>query len=322
VLNFSGWYDEAYGPEGATTNFAGLVAARRGEKNARTKLVMGPWVHGGQDESKAGERDFGPTAPIDYDEMILRWMDRYVRGMDNGVDREKPVRIFVVGENAWREEDSWPLARAHLQPYFLSAESAGARSGKLTASREKSLAGYTEFLSDPAHPLTNPYDNYGGHDYRALAGREDVLVFDTEPLPGDTEVTGPIRTEIYVSADVPDFDLWVRLLDVAPDGTAWNLMAPGNDVLRASDRNGALRPQLLTKGRIYRLTLDRMLTSNVFLKGHRIRVQISGAFHPDFTRNLQTGESQITSSRMQAGRIRVHHDAKHPSQILLPLIPR
>jgi putative CocE/NonD family hydrolase len=322
VLNFSGWYDEAYGPEGATTNFMGLVAARRSETSARTKLVIGPWVHGGQDESRAGERDFGPTAPVDYDEMILRWMDRYVRGMDNGVDREKPVRIFVMGENAWREEDSWPLARARLQPCFLSVESAGARSGKLAASREKSLAGYAEFLSDPAHPLTNPYDNYGGHDYRAFAGREDVLVFDTEPLPGDMEVTGPIRAEIYASADVPDFDLWVRLLDVAPGGSAWNLMAPGNDVLRASYRNGALRPQLLTKGRIYRLTLGRMLTSNVFLKGHRIRVQISGAFHPDFTRNLQTGESQVTSSKMQVGRIRVHLDAKHPSQILLPVIPR
>jgi putative CocE/NonD family hydrolase len=322
VLNFSGWYDEAYGPDGATTNFNGLLAARRSEKDPRTHTMIGPWTHGGQDESKSGERDFGPAAPIDYDELIFRWMDHYLRKIDNGVDREKPVRLFVMGDNAWRDEDSWPLARAKETSYYLNAPESASRTGTLYASVISPSARTSEFVSDPAHPLTDPYTEYGAHDYRAFASRDDVLVFDTIPLQADTEVTGPIRVEIFVSADVPDFDLWVRLLDVSPDGTAFNLMSPGLDVLRASYRNASLKPELLAPGKVYLLNVDRMLTSNVFRAGHRIRVQISAAFSPHFSRNLQTGESEITSSQTQLGHIRIYHDAEHPSRIVLPIIPR
>jgi hypothetical protein len=322
VLNFSGWYDEAYGPDGATTNFNGLLAARRSEKDPRTHTMIGPWTHGGQDESKSGERDFGPAAPIDYDELIFRWMDHYLRKIDNGVDREKPVRLFVMGDNAWRDEDSWPLARAKETSYYLNAPESASRTGTLYASVISPSARTSEFVSDPAHPLTDPYTEYGAHDYRAFASRDDVLVFDTMPLQADTEVTGPIRVEIYASADVPDFDLWVRLLDVSPDGTAFNLMSPGLDVLRASYRNASLKPELLAPGKVYLLNLDRMLTSNVFRAGHRIRVQISAAFSPHFSRNLQTGESEITSSQTQLGHIRIYHDAEHSSRIVLPIISR
>jgi putative CocE/NonD family hydrolase len=322
VLNFSGWYDEAYGPDGATTNFNGLLAARRSEKDPRTRTMIGPWTHGGQDESKSGERDFGSAAPIDYDELILRWMDHYVRNIDNGVDREKPVRLFVMGDNTWRNEDSWPLTRAKETSYYLNASGEASRTGTLSSSLILPTAPASEFVSDPAHPLTDPYTEYGAHDYRAFAGRSDVLVFDTMPLETDTEVTGPIRAEIFVSADVPDFDLWVRLIDVAPDGTAFNLMSPGLDVLRASYRNASPKPELLTSGKVYLLHLDRILTSNVFRAGHRIRVQISAAFSPHFSRNLQTGESEITSSKTQLGHIRIYHDAEHSSRIVLPIIQR
>lgn len=322
VLNFSGWYDEAYGPDGATTNFNGLLAARRGEKDPRTRTIIGPWTHGSQDESKSGERGFGPSAPIDYDELILGWMDHYLRGIENGVGREKPVRLFIMGDNVWRDEDSWPLQRARATSYFLSANSLAARSGGLARSAGASAAAYSQFRSDPAHPLTDPYEGYGAHDYRAFAGRDDVLVFDSVPLSHDTEITGPIRAEIYLSADVADLDLWVRLLDVSPEGTAYNLMSPGLDVLRASYRHERPTPEWLTPGRIYRLDLDRMLTSNTFLAGHRIRVQISGSFFPHFSRNLQSGESEITSSRTQLGHIRIYHNAKHASRIVLPIIPR
>ena len=322
VLNFSGWYDEAYGPDGATTNFNGLLAARRGEKDPRTHTMIGPWTHGGQDESKSGERDFGPTAPIDYDELILRWMDHYLRNIDNGADREKPVRLFVMGDNAWRDEDFWPLTRAKETFYYLNAEAAKARIGTLNSALLAPSARSSEIVSDPAHPLTDPYTEYGAHGYRAFAGRDDVLVFDTPALETDTEVTGPIRAEIFVSADVPDFDLWVRLLDVSPDGTAFNLMSPGLDVLRASYRDASLKPELLTPGKVYLLNLDRMLTSNVFRAGHRIRIQISAAFSPHFSRNPQTGESEITSSQTQLGHIRIYHDAEHSSRIVLPIIPR
>ena len=133
-------------------------------------------------------------------------------------------------------------------------------------------------------------------------------------------MTGPITAEIYASADVKDFDLWVRLLDVAPDGTAFNLMSPGLDVLRASYRDATVQPELVTPGKIYKLTLNRMLTSNTFLKGHRIRVQISGAFYPHFSRNLQTGKSEIVSKESRVGRISISLDPEHASRIILQVI--
>ena len=322
VLNLSGWYDEAYGPDGATTNFNGLLAARRNEKDPRTRTVIGPWTHGGQEESRSGEREFGPSAAIDYDELILRWMDHYVRGLDNGVEREKRVRIFVMGENVWRDEDAWPLKRARSQSFYLTSKSAGDRTGTLERSApEKSYADST-FRSDPAKPLTDPYTAYGAHDYRALAGREDDLVFDSEPLPANMEVTGPVRAEIYLSASCTDLDLWVRLLDVAPDGTAFNLMSPGLDVIRASYRNEKLQPEHLRPDSITRLDLNRMLTSNTFLAGHRIRVQISGAFFPHFSRNLQTGNSEVSEPRSVLCTVKIFHSKKYPSRIILPVIPR
>ncbi|HVS86826.1 MAG TPA: CocE/NonD family hydrolase [Candidatus Acidoferrum sp.] len=322
VLNISGWYDEAYGPDGATTNFNGLLAARHDEKDPRTRTIIGPWTHGGQEESRSGERDFSPTAAIDYDELILRWMDQYLRGIDNGVGREKPVRLFVMGDNVWRDEDAWPLARARLQTFYLASKAALDRKGNLQSSTPKESYPHSTLRSDPTHPLTDPYTVYGAHDYRSLAGREDVLVFDSDPLPADMEVTGPIRAEVYVSCSCRDLDLWVRLLDVAPDGKALNLMSPGLDVLRASYRNETLQPEFLERDNITKLTLDRMLTSNTFLAGHRIRVQISGAFFPHFSRNMQTGESEIKGSRLFGTIIRVHHSEKYPSRIVLPVIPR
>lgn len=320
VLNLSGWYDEAYGPDGATTNFNGLLKERQGNKDARTHTIIGPWTHGGQEKTRAGEREFGPGAAIDYDELILRWMDRYVRGIENGVDREKPVRLFVMGKNAWRDEAAWPLARATTRTYYLRSESNFARFARLNQAPPDRPGRYNELISDPAHPLTDPYTAYGAHDYRSLAGRKDVLVYDTDPLLADTEVTGPIRAEIYVSADAPDFDLWVRLLDVGPDGTAFNLMNPGLDVLRASYRNEKPQPEWLKSGEIYKLTFDRMLTSNVFRVGHQIRIQISGAFFPHFSRNLQSGESEVTSSAMRPANVRIYHDPDHRSRIDLPVV--
>ena len=322
VLNISGWYDEAYGPDGATTNFNGLLEARRGEASPRTGTIIGPWTHGGQEETSAGERSFGATAAIDYDELILRWMDHYLRGIDNGVDKERRVRIFVMGQNIWRDENAWPLARAEQTTMYLNAETASTPSGSLDSALRAGSARTSDFLSDPSHPLADPYSEYGAHDYRVFAGRNDVLVFDSEPLRAPLEVTGPIRAEIYASCSCKDFDLWVRLLDVAPDGAAFNLMSPGLDVQRASYSADISARKLVPANQPVKITLDRLLTSNTFLPGHRIRVQISGAFFPHFSRNLQTGESEMTSSRTMAARIRVFHDGAHPSRIVLPVIPQ
>jgi hypothetical protein len=321
VLNFSGWYDDNYGPEGATTNFKGLLQARAGEKNARTALLIGPWVHGvgATGKTKSGEREFGSSAAISYDDVILRWMDHYLKGTNNGVDRDKPVRFFVMGDNRWREANTWPPA-AQATSFYLSAPDERRRS--LVRDAPKQANAFSGFTSDPANPVPNPYDNSGAHDYRQLEKRDDVLIFDSLPLEQDLEVTGHVQAKMYLSCACRDTDLWVRLLDVAPDGTALNLMSPGLDVLRASYRDVKAGRQLLNPDRIYTLSLDNLITSNVFQKGHRIRAQISATFFPNFSRNLHTGELETVSANLRLASIRIYHDAAHPSRMVLPVVPR
>jgi putative CocE/NonD family hydrolase len=323
VLNLSAWYDDNYGPEGATTNYAGLLKARAGEKDARTHLLLGPWVHGvgSTGKTNSGEREFGPSAAIDYDNVVLSWMDHYLKGIENGVEREKPVRYFVMGANQWRDSDVWPPP-AQTTQFFLAPAARGARVGGLAAKPAGGGESFSEFISDPANPVVNEYESSGAHDYRKLAEREDVLTFDSPAMENDLEVTGPIHAHMFVSCECRDLDMWVRLEDVSPDGTAFNLMSPGLDVLRASYRDLARGRQWLESGKVYELDLTNLITSNVFLKGHRARVQISGSFYPNFSRNLQSGKSEIESAEMKKARIRVYHDTEHPSQILLPVIRR
>ena len=322
VLNLSAWYDDNYGPEGATTNFAGLLQARKGDNDPRTHLLLGPWVHGVDNiaRTRSGEREFGPTAAIDYDEVVLRWMDHYLKHINNGVDHEKPVRYFVMGRNQWRDADQWPPT-ARETSAFLAPASDGSSAGRLQTTPFDNPDSFSEFVSDPANPVVNTYEPSGAHDYRKLAIRADVLTFDSALLQEDTEITGPITARIFVSCDCRDFDLWTRLLDVSPDGTAMNLMSPGLDVLRASYRDISRGRQLLSPGTIYELNLENLITSNVFLQGHRIRLQISASFSPNFSRNLQSAKSEVNSVEMKKAHIRVFHDAKRLSQVVLPIIP-
>jgi len=318
VLNFSGWHDETYGPEGAITNFQGLLGARAGEKDARTRLVIGPWTHGGEDEDHAGDRKFGPSAPIDYSAMILRFLDRYVRGIDNGLEREPRVRAFVMGENVWRTGDTMPLPRTQSVGFYLAGGGKLDRNAPASGGRASSSA----FHSDPANPVVDPYGTSpGAHDYRQLAKRSDLLVFETEPLAAALRVIGLIGVEMYLSADAPDADLWVLLQDVEPDGTAWNLSSPGTDVLRASDRDGGAVPKLLSSGEIVLLKLPNLRTGNLFGKGHRVRIVLCGSFMPHFSRNLQTGDWEARSAKSRPATIRIHHDGAHPSRIVLPVMP-
>jgi putative CocE/NonD family hydrolase len=317
VLNLSGWYDEGYGDEGAVINFQGLVAARHGQA-AGVALLLGPWAHGVADTGSAvaGERRFADNAKIDYDSVVLDWMDRYLRGMESGVGSGKPIRYYVMGADVWREATDWPPAAVRTAYYPRRA--APKRAGLLSPVRQG--RGWSTFVSDPAHPVTNPYDDLGGHDYRDLALRKDVLTFDSAPLAADTEVTGQVDAKVFVGCTCRDLDLWVRLYDVSPDGTAFNLMSPGPDVVRASYRDNAKGRQLLRPGRIYELDVRGSVTSNLFKQGHRIRAQISGSFFPDFSRNLQSGESEVTSSTFHKAAIRIYHDPSHASRIVLPIV--
>jgi putative CocE/NonD family hydrolase len=224
-----------------------------------------------------------------------------------------------MGADQWREADKWPPL-AQPTSYYLVAPKPGSRHGSLTTEAPEREDAFSSFDSDPAIPVTNPYQTPGAHDYRELAQRSDVLIFDTSPLERDTEVTGPIRVQVYLACDCRDLDLWARLLDVAPDGTAFNLMSPGLDVQRASYRDLQKGRQLLTPRRVYELHLDNLITSNYFHKGHRIRIQISAAFFPNFSRNPQTGDSESVSAKLQKARVLIYSDRRRPSRILLPLV--
>ena len=326
VLNLSGWHDEAYGPEGALTNFLGLLAARRGQPDPRTNLVIGPWVHGGVmhagEAQSSGDRAFGAAAVIDYDETVLRFMDRYVRGLDNGVDREPRVKAFVMGEDVWREADRWPLPGTVPRTLVLDDVSMRHRPGRLDWQAQPRSDGFSSFLSDPARPVEDPFATQpGAHDYRMLPEREDVVTFETAPLEDELRIVGPIAAHMYVSTtDARDVDIWVKLFDVAPDGTAFNLMSPGLDVLRASYRRGGPRRQLLRPGRVYELRFENLMTGNTFCKGHRLRLVVSGAFFPHFSRNLQTGALETVSAASRSDRINLHHSRRYPSRLVLPVV--
>lgn len=309
VLSFSGWHDEAYGPHGATHNFAGLATARRGA-SLGAGLIMGPWAHGvpRMGRTAVGEREYGTEGSVDYDELVLRWMDRYVRNMDNGVDREKPVRVFVMGSNKWIDADAWPIPGMRLDTIVLR------RPGNATV-----------LLSDPDNPVVDAFaERSGAHDYRALAAPRkspDVVVLETQPLERDLTVVGAMTAELYVAVDAPDTDIWVKVYDVAPDGAAFNLMSPGLDVLRASYRDAKPERELLQSGRVYRLRLPDLLTANTFKKGHRIRVAVMTTWAPHFSANLHTGKSETTSARSDLAHVTIHHGTRYPFRLILPILP-
>jgi putative CocE/NonD family hydrolase len=319
VLNLSGWYDEAYGPEGAVTNHNGLVAARP-EQHARSHLLLGPWQHGVIETSRQqlGELDFGPHSGIDYDEELLRFFDQYLKKKATGLGSEPAVRYFTMGANEWRTADGWPPADVEQRRLALGTADGH---GVLIDWDEKSDTPYTAFDADPANPVVDPYGTFEAHDFQQLSAQDDVLVFDTPPLAEPITVAGSASTRMFVSCDCADFDLWVRLLDVYPDGRAINLMSPGADVQRMSYRDETKGRQLLIPGEVYAVVIDGLLTSNRFEVGHRIRIQVSASFAPHLSRNLQTGESEVVSSRSVIATITVHHNTDHRSSLVLPVIP-
>ena len=321
VLNISGWHDEMYGPLGATTNFAGLVTSRGGQaRTARTQVVVGPWTHGSDwDATIVGRREMGPAAALDYDALVLDWMDAWLKDAANGVRQRAPVRVYAMGAGAWRTGEMWPPP-ADRRSLFLGGAPVPGRAAGTLAWTAPDVAGSAAFVSDAAHPVTDPYDaEAGGLDFRALSARVDVLVFETAPLAEDLEVVGPITAEIDLAVDRPDTDVWVKLLDVAPDGTAYNLMSTGLDVLRASYRNKTAHQELLEPGRIYRLTLDTLMTANRFVRGHRIRVALMASFAPNLSRNLHTGRLESVSSETARATLTVHHGGARGSRLVLPV---
>jgi hypothetical protein len=328
ALNFSAWYDNNYGPLGAAANFTGMrERAATPEARAGQKLILGPWVHGipGEGDSRVGELDFGSNATLDYFGLILRWHDRWLKGIRNGIDEEPPVRIFVMGENVWRAEKEWPLARAWYVPYYFhSGGSANTASGDgiLTTEAPARAEPADRYVYDPRHPVKiMNFEKPGPFDHAAILARHDVLVYSTPPLPEDTEVTGPITVNLWAASSAVDTDFMVMLLDVHPGGKSYNLMPLEAGIIRARYRISESTPRPLKPGEPTEFVIDGMVTSNVFQKGHRIRVQVTSSRFPSVDRNLNTADPFGRSARMVPARQTIFHDPAHPSRITLPIIP-
>jgi putative CocE/NonD family hydrolase len=325
VLHISGWYDDEQ--IGTPLNFRGMVdRGGSAEARANQRLLMGPWGHGINTTAKLGDVDFGPDALIDMRATQQRFFDRWLKGEENGLEEEAPVRIFVMGENVWRDEREWPLARTEFTSYYLhSGGSANSRFGDGRLSTEEpGQEPPDRYTYDPARPvpfLTEPVSNQigGPDDYAAVQRRDDVLVYATEPLDADLELTGPIRLELYAASSAPDTDFMAMLLDLHPSGFAQRLT---DSMVRARFRHGFDRKDLLEPGKAECYAIDLWNTAQLFTAGHRIGVQITSSAFPKFDRNLNTGDSLADGTEMQQAEQTIYHDADHPSRVILPVVPR
>jgi putative CocE/NonD family hydrolase len=222
-----------------------------------------------------------------------------------------------MGRNAWRDEPSFPLARARPTAYHLRA------GGRLTVEAPTAGEPPDAYVYDPRDPVVDPHGGaLGPFDQGPLGARPDVLSYRSAPLASDMEVTGPIEVELWVSSSARDTDFIARLLDVHPDGRAYNLMSPTLEVLRARYRNGEDRPELLEPGRIVKLRLTNGITSNVFKAGHRVGIHLTSSLHPHLGRNPNTGGVIATEEHLLRAEQLVHHDSEYPSRVVLPVIPR
>jgi putative CocE/NonD family hydrolase len=325
VLHISGWYDDEQ--IGTPLNYAGMVAHGATEEIRRSqKLLMGPWPHNVVAQpTKLGDVDFGTSAKIDLPAILLRWFDHWLKGIDTGVMREPPVRIFVMGANRWRDEHEWPLARAKRVKYFLHGQG---RANSLfgdgaLSTLDPATEPHDRYASDPERPvpfITEPtFAQIGGpDDYRPVERRDDVLVYTTLPVAEDTEVTGPIRVRLYAASSAPDTDFTAKLLDVWPDGFAQRLC---DGMVRARFRAGMERPAPIEPGHVYPYDIDCWNTSQVFKKGHRIRLEIASSAFPKYDRNPNTGAPLGKSSEIKTADQTVYHDQEHPSHLVLPIVP-
>jgi putative CocE/NonD family hydrolase len=333
ALHIAAWYDIFLG--GSLRNYLG-IKARGGSEEARRgqRLLVIVGGHAG-DAPKIGALDFGQASKFDYDETTIRWYDYLFKGVQNDFASGKPVRIFVLGRNEWRQEQEWPLRRARNTRYFL--HSTGAANGLSPGGAEQAGNGflsavaptaerpdqYTYDPSDPAPTVGGPLccdalpTGIGPEDQRPAEARNDVLVYTSPAFAKDTEVTGPVSLDLYVSSSAVDTDFTGMLVDVWPNGFAQNLTS---GILRLRYRNSQNKPELANPGEIYHITLDLWATSNVFLAGHKLRLEVSSSNFPRFDRNLNSGEEQAHATRIVKARNVIYHDSAHPSALILPLV--
>jgi len=343
----TGWYD-SWGTQVANLNY---VELRRTKKSLQ-RLIIGPWIHSGEHLSHAGEAQFTDDAALDLTAFQLRWFDHWLKGVDNKVDREPPVRIYVMGGGDahktpegrifvgghWRDEQEWPLARTAPRSYYLHAH------GVLSTEKPAEEQPIT-YEFDPRNPVPTLGGNVSSQgtlmfqgaadqrcrsdfwlcsDTKPLSSRRDVLVFQTVPLAKDIEVTGRLIVKLWASSNALDTDFTAKLVDVYPpnvDFPAGVDLNIADSIVRARYRKGFGKAELLKPGQAYQFTIEMYPTSLVFQRGHRIRLDVSSSNFPRFDVNPNTGEPLNNNRRSQVAKNTIYMDGKHPSQIILPVIP-
>ena len=331
---FMSWYDVSAGPNLALFNHVRENATDPEVANNQF-AVIAPTTHCGfrraTEETIVGERNVG-DARLDYDKLIYGWFDYWLKGEDNGILEETPkVQYYTMGLNKWQSSDTWPPEGAEMTTYYLTS-GGHANSlfgdGRLTTTPPGSDTPPDNFTYDPANPVTSYGGNVcctggaiqgGAFDQRKMETRHDILVYTSEPLEEGVEVSGTIEITLYVSTDVKDTDFTVKLLDVYPDGRAYNL---DETIQRARYREGYDKEVFMEEGTVYEIPVSPMSTSNYFAPGHRIRIEVSSSNFPRFTRNLNTGGNNYDETEGVVAHQTVHHTAAYPSQIRLPIVKR
>ena len=326
-LTIAAWYDIFLG--GSLRNYMG-VKQQGGSDIAR----QGQWLmvtiggHAG-DGRKVGDVDFGPAAAFNEEEITLAWYDHIFLNRANDFASSKRVKLFVLGANQWREEEDWPISRSRETRYYLhssgKANSLGG-DGNLTLVPPHQEPN-DHYIYDPA----NPVPTIGGplccaqqrlvpgpHDQRPAEARGDVLIYSTTPMTQDVEVTGPIKLELFAKSSAVDTDFTAKLVDVWPDGFAQNLT---EGIVRARYRESQEKAEFINPGQVYKFTVDLWATSNVFKKGHVLRLEVSSSNFPRFDRNMNTGEEQARAQKYVSATNTIYHDGEHPSALILPIVP-
>lgn len=330
AMHIGGWYDVFL--DGTLRNFVGIrEKGATPEAQQGQKLIVGPWHHtmwGRQ----VREVDFGPEARNWINQQMIRWFDYWLKGKKNGMEAEPPVTVFVMGENRWKEASDWPLPGTRFTNYYLHS-----RGYANSINGEGTLDTMVPTIEPPdvfPYAPTNPTPSLGGRsccdptltpmgpaDQRPVEQAGTVLVYTSAPLDYPLEITGPVQATLWAATDVVDTDFTVKLLDVHPDGRAINL---ADGILRARFRDSLEAPSLLEPHKIYQFTIDLTATSNLFLPGHAIRVEIASSNFPQYDANPNTGHplgEDGISDMITATQV-IYHDALHPSHITLPVIPR
>ncbi len=320
----SGWYDAAYGPEGATRAFNKMKnEAANAKAKDETILLLGPWNHTSLNTRKTtfGEVNFGVSAGVDYDANLLRWFDIQLK--DEAKQDALPiVSIFTMGENKWHSYAEWPLSNTILTPFYLQHPGKDKNAGTLVTqptSGENSVS----YVFDPANPFWDKsYEKSYPYDQREMESRSDVIVFTSAPLEKELEVTGEIIAELFAASTATDTDFSVTLCDVNPDGKSINLHGLDAGYLRMRYRNSLEKQELMKPGEVYKIRIGQVYTSNLFKKGHRIRVYITSSKAPHYDPNPNTGTEIATEKNLVPATNTIYHSGKYPSRILLPVVTR